>query len=72
MGLAELFYNTKVTSSHAIVKNSKDGEENVKDGENNEDKVERVSHLLGEKNNNRQKVPQDTQTTNTGLKLIEL
>ena len=70
---AELFRNAdkrskEVTSSHAIVKNSKDDEENVKDGENNEEKVERVSHLLGAKNKNCQKVPQNTKRTNTGLR----
>ena len=54
---AELFRNAdkrskEVTSSHAVVKNSKDDEENVKDGEDNEEKVKRVSYMLCRKNKN--------------------
>ena len=57
-----------VTSSHAIVKNSDGDEENVKDGQNNEKKVERVPHLLGGQNQNNQNIAQNTKTANTSLK----
>ena len=57
-----------VTSSHAIVKNSDGDEENVKAGENNEKKVERVPHLLGGQNQNYQNIAQNTKTANTSLK----
>ena len=56
------------TSRHAIVKDGNDGEENIKTGEDYEEKVERVSHLLGRKYKNYQKIAQDANTSNKGLK----
>ena len=56
-----------VTSSHAIVKNSDGDEENVKAGENNEKKVERVPHLLGGQNQNNENIAQNTNTANNSL-----
>ena len=57
-----------LTSCHAIVKDGNDGEENVKVGEDYEEKVERVSHLLGGKNTDGETISQDTETPNTSLK----
>ena len=57
------------TSGHAIVKNSDGDEENVKAGENNEEKVEGVPHLLGGQYKNNQNVAQNTKTANKGLKI---
>ena len=56
------------TSSQPIVKNSDNSEENVKAGENYEEEVERVSHLLGGKYKNYQKIAKNANTSNTGLK----
>ena len=61
------FINCQVTSSHTIVKNSDGDEENVKGGENNEKKVERVPHLLGGQNQNNQNIAQNTNTANNSL-----
>ena len=61
------FINFKVTSSHAIVKNSDGDEENVKAGENNEKKVEGVPHLLGGQNQNNENIAQNTNTANNSL-----
>ena len=57
-----------LTSSHTIVKDGNDGEENVKAGEDYEEKAERVFHLLGGKNKDSETVAQDTETPNTSLK----
>ena len=61
------YLNCKVTSCHTIVKNSDGDEENVKAGQNNEKKVERVSHLLGGQNQNNQNIAQNTNTANNSL-----
>ena len=61
------YINFKVTSSHAIVKNSDGDEENVKAWENNEKKVERVPHLLGGQNQNNENIAQNTNTANNSL-----
>ena len=58
-----------ITPCHAIVKNSNDDEKNIKAGENNEKKVERVPHLLGGEDEDDEDVPQDSQTPNTHLKI---
>ena len=56
------------TPSHAIIKDGNDGEENVKAGEDYEEKVERVSHLLSGKKADGETITQDTETPNESLK----
>ena len=60
----------RVTSSHAIVKNSDGDEENVKDRKNNEKNVERVPHLLGGQNQNTENIAQNTNTASTALQIL--
>ena len=57
-----------ITPCHAIVKDSNDDEEDIKAGENNEEKVERVPHLLGGQNEDDEDVPEDSQAPHTHLK----
>ena len=64
-------HNTEeLTSSHAIVKNSDEYEENIKTGEDNEEKVEGVPHLLGGEHDDDEDVAENTNTAHTCLEEI--
>ena len=45
------------TSSHAVVKDTNEYEDDLKAGENNEQKIEGISHLLGGENKDTENVP---------------
>ena len=66
--IEKIRYDRVATSSHAIVENSKEDEENIKGRENNEEVVERVSHLICGQNKNDENIANNTKGANTSLK----
>ena len=58
------------TSDKRVVKDNKDNEDAVKDGKSNEEPVERVGHLLGRQDENRDDISNQTEETKKWLKRI--
>ena len=58
------------TSDKRVVKDNKDDEDAVKDGKSNEESVERVGHLLGRQDEDRDDISNQTKETKKWLKIF--
>ena len=60
--------NTKVTSDEGVVKNYKDDEGRIKDGQIDKELIQWIIHLLSRQNKNREKVAYKTKQAKNWLK----